>query len=234
MPPLDQISHLCAQSRPNKALLLKPSVSDLFFVMEQHIDAFILIGGRSSRFGTDKAFAELDGKTLAVRAAQTVEAALSLVNVRFVVGDERQFGADLIFGLGRPVVADLRPGFGAWSGLNTALAYSASEWTFVFACDLPFISSDLIRMLAGLRSDDIDAVVPRQPDGRLQPLGAFYRRSAVLKEVESLLSKPHKLPAIAELFSTIETRIVEPVEYIDLPGSGEFFRNVNYTGDLPT
>ncbi len=41
------------------------------------VDAFILIGGRSSRFGTDKAFAEFSGQTLAERAAKAVELGLT-------------------------------------------------------------------------------------------------------------------------------------------------------------
>jgi molybdopterin-guanine dinucleotide biosynthesis protein A len=37
------------------------------------IDAFILIGGRSERFGRDKAFVEFEGETLAARAERIVE-----------------------------------------------------------------------------------------------------------------------------------------------------------------
>ena len=33
------------------------------------IDAYILIGGHSSRLGTDKAFVEIDGMTLAIPAS---------------------------------------------------------------------------------------------------------------------------------------------------------------------
>ena len=196
------------------------------------IDAFILIGGQSLRFGSPKAFAELDGKTLAERAAQTVETALSPRSIRFVAGGESQFASELIFKLGRPVVADLKPGFGAWSGLHTALAYSASNWTFVLACDLPFVTAEFIDKLAGLTVEDVDAVVPRQMDGRLQSLCAFYRRSVILPDVESRLSRSRQLPGITELFSASKTRIVEPVEYSDLHGSGKFFVNVNYMGDL--
>lgn len=198
------------------------------------IDAFILIGGQSSRFGSPKAFAELDGQTLAARAARTVETAISPRSLRFVVGSEIQFPSELVFGLGRPVVADLKPGFGAWSGLHTAVACSSSEWTIVLACDLPFVSAEFIGKLAALTVEDVDAIVPRQTDERPQPLCAFYRRSAVLPEIEARLAGSKQLPGITAMFSAFKARIVEPNEYSELQGSGKFFVNVNCIGDLPS
>lgn len=195
------------------------------------IETFILIGGKSSRFGSDKAFAEFQGRSLAARAAETVECALP-GKIRFVVGSDGQFAAELILRLGRPMVADLEPGFGAWSGLHTALAYSASEWTFVLACDMPFVSGELIRRLAGMTADHIDAVVPRQTDGRLQPLCAFYRSGTVSKIIEKSCTGRSELPPLRTIFDSVRTRIVELEEYGDLDGSDEFFHNVNRLGDL--
>ncbi|MEQ1604991.1 MAG: molybdenum cofactor guanylyltransferase [Pyrinomonadaceae bacterium] len=200
---------------------------------EMGVEAFILIGGRSSRFGADKAFADFEGKTLAQRSVEVVETALPSANPRFVVSNESQFAVELIFRLGRPVVADLKPGFGAWSGLHAALAYSSSEWTFVLACDLPFVSAELIRRLADHTGEECDAVIPRQPDSRLQPLCAFYRRDMVLKKVERQLGETGILPRLTEITSAVNTRIVEKAEYCDLAGNESFFLNINSVGDLP-
>src|SRR2546423_5271067 len=103
------------------------------------IDAFILIGGRSSRLGTDKAFVELGGETLAKRALRTIEGALSPQHISFVAASDTQFEDHIPFALERPIVADLKPGFGAWSGVHAALAYATTGWAFVLACDMPFI-----------------------------------------------------------------------------------------------
>ena len=75
--------------------------------MSSIFDAFILIGGISSRFGSNKAFAAFDGKTLASRAAEMVERTASPKTVRFVVRSEEQFDAERLLSLGRGVV-DLR------------------------------------------------------------------------------------------------------------------------------
>lgn len=194
------------------------------------VDAFILIGGRSSRFGSDKAFTEFEGKMLAVRAAETVEKALSPKTLRFVAASDGQFGADLIFRLGRPVVADLKPGFGAWSGLHTALAYSSTEWTFVLACDLPLVSKGFISGIADLIDETVVAVIPRQPDGRLQPLCAFYRRRTVLSAIEKLIDTGSILPRLTEILQECEIKVFED----GTPEARErFLTNVNTTADLP-
>lgn len=196
------------------------------------IDAFILIGGRSSRLGTDKAFVELDGQTLAARAANTIEAALSPRHLTFVAASDTQFEHRIPFGLSYPIVADLKPGFGAWSGLDTALAYGLSEWTLVLACDLPFVTPEFLRSLASQTADDIDAVVPRQPDGRLQPLCALYQTERARKAVGSIFTGERQLPKLATLFDHLDGRVVEPDEYEHLKGSERLFANINSEKDL--
>jgi len=197
-----------------------------------NLDAFILIGGRSSRLGTDKAFVELGGQTLAERAANTVEQAFPNVNIRFVVGEEQQFRGDLIFKLGRPVVADLKPGFGAWSGLHTAISYAKTEWVFVLACDMPFVSTHFISFLADRISQNADAVAAKQNDGRLQPLCAFYRRAATLPFVEKILSGKAVPPSANTIFDKLKSRIIEPADYSHISNAEYFFLNINTEHDL--
>ena len=191
------------------------------------IDAFILIGGRSSRLGTDKAFVELGGETLAVRAAHTVETALSPGRLTFVTSDETQFKTDLLFGLGHPVVSDLKPGFGAWSGIDAALAYAQSEWMLALACDLPFVSVELLRLLAGFARDGYDAIVPRQPDEHLQPLCAFYRVKPARAAVNAIFTGQRSLRPLNTIFVDLKTHIVGPDDYGSLPNAEKLLLNVN-------
>ena len=196
------------------------------------IDAFILIGGRSERFGRDKAFVEFEGETLAARAARIVESGLSPLHLRFVASAEDQFAAQLVFALGKPVVTDLKPGFGAWSGVHAALAYARAEWAFVAACDLPLVTEGGLRTLASKLSADVDAIIPRQPDGRLQPLCAFYRAAAVRPVVDELLSVNRSLPALGTIAELVNTRIVEADELRTSSNAHDFFHNVNTEGDV--
>lgn len=196
------------------------------------IDAFIFIGGRSSRLGTDKAFVELGGETLAARTVRIVETGLGPGQITFSAGDGDQFRSDLVFGLGRPVIADLRPGFGAWSALHAALAMARTKWILAIACDLPLVSADLLRMLVGFTDDSSDAVVPRQADGRLQPLCAFYKVKPALVFTETIFIRQRSLPPITAVFDTLPTRVVEYDEYRHLTNAEELFLNVNTLSQL--
>src|SRR6476619_1478962 len=98
-----------------------------------NIDSFILIGGRSSRMGRDKALVELGGQTFAERALTTVHEAFPDSRVTFVAANEAQFGIEAIRG-GAPFVFDLVEVRGPLGGIHAALSYAQTPWIFVMAC----------------------------------------------------------------------------------------------------
>ena len=125
--------------------------------------------------GRDKALIPIDGKSLVERAV----AALQPVCRRTVLVGRNYAppGVDTLADVSISSHADTKA---AIIGLYSALLASSTEWAAVLACDLPNVSSDLFLALIhtanAARSDrSIDAIVPRQPDGRLQPLAAIYR-----------------------------------------------------------
>jgi molybdopterin-guanine dinucleotide biosynthesis protein A len=195
-------------------------------------DAFILIGGRSSRFNTDKAFAEFAGETLAKRTARVVETALAPTQATLIAAAQGQFDTKLLSKLDPPVIFDLKPGFGAWSGVYTALCSARKEWLFLSACDHPFITPEFLRLLAAGTADKFEAVVPRQPDGRLQPLCAFYRARAALPTVERAIANGGRIPALTRIFDSLKTHIIEPEAYSSLENADKFFLNINTPDDM--
>lgn len=195
------------------------------------IDAFILIGGRSTRMGRDKALIEFGGKTLAERAMKTVSTALPVARVTFVAATEVQFGIEAIRGPG-PFVFDLVEGRGPVGGIYTALAHAQTDWIFVLACDYPFISKELIHLLAGQIVDEHGVIVPEQEDGRLQPLCAFYKTAAARPIVEEIVERPRVPPPMHEIIKQLSPRVVRYGEYADLEGAKRFFLNINNETDL--
>jgi len=187
------------------------------------LDAFILIGGRSTRFGADKALAEFEGETLASRAVRIVEDAFPGINTTLITASTDQFSSNAILPQ-RSVVSDLKPGYGAWSAVHAALSHSGEQFTLVVACDLPCVTADFLREIAEAVSDDVDAVVPRQPDGKLQPLCAIYRTSVVLDMVEAELSHAEKPPPLASISANVKTIVVA--------APADILRNVNNPFDL--
>jgi molybdopterin-guanine dinucleotide biosynthesis protein A len=195
------------------------------------LEAYVLIGGRSSRLGQDKALIKLSGITLAERAAHTISTALSPKQLYLVAADEAQFAAgDLPENI--PVIFDRHKGRGAYGGLHAALSKAETEWVFVLACDYPFVSAELLKYVAGFVAEEFDAIAPLQPDGRLQPLCAFYRTAACLKAVEEIMRKSEKPPPLRAVFEKVRTRFVAFDELKHLAGAENFFLNLNTAENL--
>jgi len=186
------------------------------------VDVFILIGGRSSRFGSDKAFFEFEGEALAARMARVARMAHPGARLRFLAASDEQFGAKTVE-LDASTVFDVKTGFGAWSGVHAALSHSGAEWTLILACDLPFVSEDLLKRLSEECSDSVDAVVARQFDSRLQPLCAIYRTKKALPIAELVLTR-EVLPPLASIFERVPTAIID--------ADPEMLRNINSPTDL--
>src|SRR5512141_2200902 len=135
------------------------------------VEGYVLAGGLSRRMGSSKAHLKLGGRTLVERAVATL---LVVAEKVFVVGDVEIEGARIETIPDEPLKANSR---GAIVGLYSALRHAKAEWAGVLACDLPFVTPDLIVRLAAIAemSGDAACVVPVQPDGRSQPLCGLYR-----------------------------------------------------------
>lgn len=138
---------------------------------------FVLVGGRSSRFGADKALHPLGGRPMALCVADVVAQAAASVTL---VGPPEKYAA-----LGLSVIPDKdvggKPGgIGPLGGILAALEASASAWNLIVACDLPAVERGVLeRLLRRARAEpSVDAVWPAAPDGRPQPLCAAYAKRA--------------------------------------------------------
>lgn len=196
------------------------------------IEAFILAGGRSSRLGRNKALEHIGGRTLAERAFESVRNSAIANKICFVAGNRvdlaieaRRLNAHFVF--------DVIEGRGPLGGLHTALYHAASEWVFVLACDLPFVTAELIGRLAEFRDEEHGAVIPEQPDGRPQPLCAFYRVATAKPIVEEIVLLHRVPPPMHEVVSFLAPRIVTPAEYNPITVRPvPFFSNINTESDL--
>ncbi len=129
--------------------------------------AWVLVGGRSSRMGSDKAFLETGEGPLASKVGAVAGKVCSQVAL---VGDPQKYAS-----LGFPVVPDNFPGLGPLSGIEAALKASTSDWNLIVACDMPALDSGIFELLFAEAADS-DCAVPRHADGRMEPLCAVYHR----------------------------------------------------------
>ncbi|WP_195724337.1 molybdenum cofactor guanylyltransferase [Paenibacillus monticola] len=175
------------------------------------ITGIILAGGRSRRMGTDKALLEFGGVPLiahlAVRLSQVADTVL------IACGEEER--EDYQF-LKLPMVTDCYPGLGPLAGLYAALNLSHTEWSAVVACDLPFTSIELLNYMKELAAAEpsVQAVVPVNAAGKVQPLLALYHRSVLPSLHESLEQKSLR---VMEWLGCLKVRYVQerdfPVSY---------------------
>ncbi|HEY0349959.1 MAG TPA: molybdenum cofactor guanylyltransferase, partial [Pyrinomonadaceae bacterium] len=134
------------------------------------VEAFILVGGRSSRMGKDKA-----GLPFGDRSA----VALIAASLQVVSHTIRSVGGAVPAVEGLPNIADAHDRWGPLAGIEAALCNSNSEYSLIVACDLPFVTGKLFERLIGVANHSA-AIVPLQSDGRSQPLCAIYRRTPCL------------------------------------------------------
>jgi molybdenum cofactor guanylyltransferase len=194
-------------------------------------DAFILMGGRSSRLGRDKALVKLGGETLAERAARITATALPAAPLTMVAGNSLQFAIGAITS-DLPFIFDLHEGRGPLGGIHAALSYARTPRIFILACDYPFVSAQLIRLLAARVNDESNVVVPEQRDGRIQPLCALYKVTAARPIVDAILERPRVPPPMHEVVAELNPAIITFHEYSHLENADNFFVNINTPEDL--
>jgi len=182
------------------------------------LEAFILIGGASSRMGTDKSQLKLGDRTFTEHIAETLSQVADSVSL---VGTN-------IDDMGLRVIPDVFNRWGALGGLHAAMKGCRSDWCLVVACDLPFVTSGLFERLAGLRSS-FEAVAPVQQNGFFQPLCAMYRVDPCLQRCEALILAGERRPL--SLLEAVKTRVVRFDELQDLKGADHFFDNINTPED---
>lgn len=78
--------------------------------------------------------------------------------------------------LGAEVLADDSPFEGPTAGVQAALGYAAGRWDWIWLapCDLPTLPGTLAAALHAA-AGEAPVVLPRTPDGRLQPVHALLR-----------------------------------------------------------
>ena len=188
------------------------------------VEGFILVGGASSRMGADKASLLLNGKTtvsLISEALRPVTSKVSLVGTSFEATNS-----------GLPGVPDLHAHWGPLGGIQAALHACGAERCLVIACDLPFVTSELLASLLEIASEANTtpaAVVPLQSDGRPQPLCAVYQKASCLAAAEKSIALDEHTPRA--MLDKIETRYVNFSELRSLSGSEHFFVNLNHPED---
>lgn len=180
----------------------------------------ILAGGRSTRYGRNKAFVRLHGVPLIERVIGVLRPLFPEILLITNTPDEYAH-------LGLPMHRDLIPGLGPIGGIYTALSVLDREAGFFVACDMPRLNPKLIGHMVEARGD-FDAVVPRI-GGYMDALHALYTR-ACLKPVRALIDR--RRYQVIRLYDRVSVRYVEEEEIRLLDPHLDSFLNINRPEEL--
>ena len=185
------------------------------------VAGMVVAGGRSTRFGGEKAVAVLDGRPLLVWAVRRLQRACAKVAVNARPGTETEA---LARAEGLAVLHD-SPGDpdGPLAGVKAGLAWAASmgaETLAVSPCDAPLLPEDLfVRLIQAAGSGAAMAVTS---EGR-QPLCAIWPVSALEFLTEALKDGAHPPTwRTLEALGAVQVQVEPP----------EAFANVNTREDL--
>jgi len=174
--------------------------------MIKNLAIAILIGGKSTRFGSDKGLFEYHGKSLisyqletltqnnydiflVAHSKQQTQAYIDKIDIRQVMG--------FIIDNNSPLL-DLNlhtPMKGLYSAYKE-LKDIGYEKAFTLSCDLPLINLEVIEFMIN-QSIGYDCCIPRWNNGFLEPLFAIYPiKEAYKKALENLKNHTYKLTNI--------------------------------------
>jgi molybdopterin-guanine dinucleotide biosynthesis protein A len=187
----------------------------------KNVTGFILLGGKSSRYGSNKAFVKVDGVRLIDRVAGVMKSIFERV---VLLTNTPEDYADLQM----PMIEDLVKGFGPMGGIYTGLMTLSDTPGFFVACDMPFLSESLIRHMIDVR-DDFDVVVPRM-DWMLEPLHALYAKRCLPVIREAIDNNQHQ---ILKCFGKLQVRYMDEDELRIWDPKLKSFFNINKPQDLP-
>ena len=153
------------------------------FMLTQ-ISGLILAGGRSRRFGSDKAAHDIGGQAMIEVAYETLRAVADDIVVSVRNDGQR-------YDLEAEHVVDRYRGMGPLAGLDAGFNRVRHDWVFVLACDMPQIRSSDVQRIAEHCSPPTEAVVAMDHEGLVQPLCACYFRPAVERQARGLLQRRH-------------------------------------------
>ncbi|GMO23892.1 MAG: molybdenum cofactor guanylyltransferase [Termitinemataceae bacterium] len=203
--------------------------------LESFGSTLILGGGQGKRIGFDKKNIEVGGtKLIDVHIEK-----LKMVFTQILVSSNTEFVRKNVTTLPDSI------GAGPLAGIYEGLIHCKSNYLFIIACDMPFLSLKYIEFLKAQITNalqakykimsnlqlqpKIDVIVMEREDGFLEPFNAFYHKSCAGQIKSALESGNYK---VAPVLKKLEKIIVPHNIATDFSDQPDLFFNINYLEDL--
>lgn len=135
-----------------------------------HITGIILAGGNSSRMGRDKGLMLLNGKPF---IGYIIDALRPLVSEIIIVSNHKAYD---VFKKRR--VTDEIENAGPVAGIYSGLKTSTTNLNFIISCDVPLLTTAVLRELLKANQEDIDIIQVASNKQSMPLIGLYHKRCA--------------------------------------------------------
>ncbi len=179
------------------------------------VTGVILAGGESRRMGCDKSLLPIAGARFIDHIYRKLA---TLFDEVVIVTNSPGLYQDI------PCrkVPDIYYAKGSLAGIHSGLCHARHEKIFVVACDMPFLSADIIHGICA-RAERGEVVIPQSPRG-LEPLHALYHKSCI-PAIEEILDSGRR--RIVHFFPAVRVEELPIGDLTGLDPEGQSFRNIN-------
>jgi molybdopterin-guanine dinucleotide biosynthesis protein A len=157
------------------------------------MNAYILTGGLSRRFGEDKSLARINETTFTEHIYKNI---CNLFETVYVVGKIQTIST-------LPFLKDKLEIQCPLVGLYTGLSSSSLSWNFFISVDTPLIEPDFIRFLRSYLEDSWQCVIPKTKQHHY-PLTGFYHQSSLDLIKQKLDKEDYRMMDCIKLLKTRE------------------------------
>jgi molybdopterin-guanine dinucleotide biosynthesis protein A len=191
--------------------------------------AIIIAGGFSERFGQEKGLVKLAEKPLIKHIIERIQNITEEVIVAVSTEKQKQSYTSLLGGKVE-IFLDTNTMHSPLIGALTGLMKAHGDYSVLLPCDTPFVSKDAVKLMFEI-SSGVDAVIPRWPNGYIEPLQAVYRTSSALaaakKAVEGGEVSLQSMISLLRRVRYLSTLVIKTID----PQLTTFF-NLNTEADL--
>ncbi len=191
--------------------------------------AIVLAGGLSKRFGRDKGLIELAGRPLILHVIEKASKVTDEITVVVSSTIQRKKIERFLDHKGS-VVVDEQKTQSPLVGALTGFSHVRGDYSLLLPSDTPFLSGQVAQLLFELCVRKT-AVIPRWPNGYIEPLQAAYCTKSALKAAKIALGQG-KLDLRSMIAHLRGVRYLSTVAMEQVDPELMTFFNINTLGDL--
>ena len=194
-------------------------------LMKKPAAMLLLMGGKSSRMGQDKAQLLLGGQPFWKKIAQELSACGRLYLSVSQTCDEKALE-------GYPIIRDVVPDCGVMGGLYSAFQTIEEDLLFACACDMPFVNRRFVQWMLNRWEEEVqkgrqwDGIVVCGDDGKTHATAALYHRRLQGKLEENVRKKRLRMHTFVREEANL---LLLPME--EVTSFSRCFQNINTPED---